>query len=176
MGGADFYYPKYEDPWSEGSCTNERPLPFLPGGRPTYDTMLACCKGSYSGQISGYCLSQLPSPPTSSPTATGGLDVYYPDYSKNDWTQGSCINTRPLPSGRPTYKDRLECCKGAYGGQSTHVCICDADPCISCNCPTDADGVVWASLAARKAYCANAANTQFSDWWSTTAGQGYECE
>ena len=45
-GGADFFYPDYETAWSEATCKNELPLPFGPGGRPIYDTMLACCKGA----------------------------------------------------------------------------------------------------------------------------------
>ena len=53
----------------------------------------------------------------SSPTVdTGALEVYYPDY-KQAWTEGLCINTGPLPSGRPTYATMADCCKGAYGGQ-----------------------------------------------------------
>ena len=46
VGGLDFYYPDYDTAWSIATCKNERPLPFLPGGRPVYDTMLECCKGA----------------------------------------------------------------------------------------------------------------------------------
>ena len=66
----------------------------------------------------GKCISMLPSPPTMSPTETGGLDVYYPDYTNQpSWAEGFCINTRPMPSGRPTFDTMLACCIGAYGGQ-----------------------------------------------------------
>ena len=70
-------------------------------------------------KMSGACLSQLESPPTTSPTSTGGLDVYYPDYV-SPWISATCINARPLPNGRPTYASMLDCCKSAYAGQ---VCL-----------------------------------------------------
>ena len=143
-GGYDFYYPDYDTPWSSATCKNERPLPFGPGGRPTYNSMLACCKGAYAGQVSGACLAALPSPPTSSPTTAGGLDVYYPDYGTG-WARATCINERPLPNGRPNYRSKEACCSGAYAGQSSLACMCDAlganaSPpstaaiCYSCEC------------------------------------------
>ena len=46
VGGLDIYYPDYDTAWSVATCKNKRPLPFLPGGRPVYDTMLECCKGA----------------------------------------------------------------------------------------------------------------------------------
>ena len=63
----------------------------LPSGRSTYDTMLDCCKGAYGDQTSGACLAALPSPPNQSPMATGGLDVFYPDYDTG-WSSAVCIN------------------------------------------------------------------------------------
>merc|ERR1719253_887868 len=119
-GGLDVFYPNYDIGWTDGVCINKRPLP---NGRPSYTSMLACCKGAYGGQTSGACIGDLPSPPTESPTATGGLDVYYPDYENSDWTSGTCINTRPKPAGRPFYDSMLACCKGAYGGQTSGACI-----------------------------------------------------
>jgi len=133
-GGYDFFYPDYETPWSHATCKNSRPLPFVTGGRPTYSTMLACCKGAYGGQTSGACLAALPSPPTSSPTEGGGLDVWYPNYNQ-DFASGMCINDAPLPSGRPAYPTRVACCNTAYGGQTSNVCQCAIDSCYSCNCP-----------------------------------------
>jgi len=56
-GGLEVYYPDYDTTWTEAGCLNERPMP---SGRPTYSTMLACCKGAYGGQMSGKCLSMLP--------------------------------------------------------------------------------------------------------------------
>ena len=107
------WHPQYSKPWSEGDCAF-----VVDCNSPSYDTQLECCKGEYRGQSTGYCLSTLPSPPTSSPTETGPLDVYYPDYrGQPSWAEGYCINTRPVPSGTPTYTSQLACCKGAYGGQ-----------------------------------------------------------
>jgi len=122
-------------------CLNTRPVPFGPGGRPTYPTKRACCQGAYAGQSSGVCLGLLISPPTMAPTSTGGLDVFYPDYTLA-FGEGQCINDRPLPSGRPTYVNKQMCCSGAYGGQSSDNCLCDAvGVCFSCRCGSEADRV-----------------------------------
>jgi len=121
VGGLDIFYPDYGQPsWSEGFCINTHPAP---SGRPTYATMLDCCKSVYAGQISGKCISMLPSPPTMSPTDGGELDIYYPDYGQPSWSEGFCINTRPLPSGRPTYATMLDCCKSDYAGQISGICL-----------------------------------------------------
>jgi len=137
-GGAGFWYPDYDTSWSDATCLNTRPLPFGTGGRPTYDSMLACCKGAYAGQSSGACLASLPNPPTQSPTTSGGLDIYYPNYV--EWSSGKCVNDRPLPSGRPNYSTQQACCSGAYGGQTSNNCMCDAvGVCYSCNCGTEAE-------------------------------------
>ncbi|KAL7523329.1 hypothetical protein ACHAXR_000128, partial [Thalassiosira sp. AJA248-18] len=80
-------------------------------------------------------------PPTTSPTETGGLQVFYPDYNLA-WPQGKCVNTRPMPSGRPTYSSKSKCCGGAYGGQVSQKCMCDAvGVCYSCKCGTDVDRI-----------------------------------
>ncbi|KAL7539662.1 hypothetical protein ACHAXR_009490 [Thalassiosira sp. AJA248-18] len=114
---ADFWYPMYELPWSVSGCSNKLPLPYNNiNDRPNYSTQIQCCKTAYAGQISGMCLSMLPNAPTLSPTETGGLSIYYPDYD-SAWPDAGCINTRPMPSGRPTYTSMLACCKGAYAGQ-----------------------------------------------------------
>merc|ERR1711865_195052 len=111
----------YDTAWSEAGCINEFPLPFGPGGRPTYDTHLTCCKGAYGGQASGKCLSQLATPPTTSPTSSVFQAVFwYPDYDTS-WSVAGCSNELPLPynnpSDRPQYDTQLACCKGSYGGQ-----------------------------------------------------------
>eukprot|EP00584_Thalassiosira_punctigera_P000720 CAMPEP_0172530044 /NCGR_PEP_ID=MMETSP1067-20121228/3914_1 /TAXON_ID=265564 ORGANISM="Thalassiosira punctigera, Strain Tpunct2005C2" /NCGR_SAMPLE_ID=MMETSP1067 /ASSEMBLY_ACC=CAM_ASM_000444 /LENGTH=100 /DNA_ID=CAMNT_0013314187 /DNA_START=720 /DNA_END=1022 /DNA_ORIENTATION=+ len=68
--------------------------------------MIACCNGAYGGQVSGKCLAALPSPPATSSTSAGGfLEVYYPDYD-TVWRSATCINDQPLPSGRPTYSSK----------------------------------------------------------------------
>jgi len=117
------FYPDYGTTWPEAGCVNVLPVP---NGRPTYMSQLECCKGAYGGQISGVCLSQLDSPPTTSPTSTGGLDVYYPDY-ETAWDKAACVNTRPMPSGRPVYSTMLACCKGAYAGQTSGYCASQLD-------------------------------------------------
>ncbi|KAL7531510.1 hypothetical protein ACHAXR_004085, partial [Thalassiosira sp. AJA248-18] len=137
---ADFYYPLYEiASWNDGYCSNRLPLPFKnKNDRPNYNSALACCNGAYGGQMSGKCLSELPSPPSLSPTDSGGgLGIYYPDYDTS-WDQAYCINTRPLPSGRPTYSTMLACCKSAFAGQISGKCISmlPSPPTIS---PTNSD-------------------------------------
>jgi len=129
-GIGDEWYPDYETAFFDAGCKAEIPVP---SGRPTYDTQLECCKGAYGGQSSGKCLSELASPPTTSPTSAGGADVYYPNYSKS-WTEATCINVNPVPSGRPTYSTQSACCSGAYGGQASQACACAVDPCYSCKC------------------------------------------
>ncbi|KAL7528265.1 hypothetical protein ACHAXR_002353, partial [Thalassiosira sp. AJA248-18] len=111
------WHPTYSAGWTNGYCRFT-----VDCNSPSYGSEVACCKAAYSGQTSGYCLSQLPNPPTTSPTETGGLDVYYPDY-ETPWADAGCINTRPLPSGRPTYSTMLSCCKGAYAGQMSGKCL-----------------------------------------------------
>jgi len=65
------WHPVYSQGWLGGSCQYT-----IDCNSPGYDTELDCCKGSYPGQSSGYCLSQLPNPPTLSPTGTGMLYRY----------------------------------------------------------------------------------------------------
>eukprot|EP00571_Detonula_confervacea_P010921 CAMPEP_0172303464 /NCGR_PEP_ID=MMETSP1058-20130122/4993_1 /TAXON_ID=83371 /ORGANISM="Detonula confervacea, Strain CCMP 353" /LENGTH=486 /DNA_ID=CAMNT_0013014285 /DNA_START=1 /DNA_END=1461 /DNA_ORIENTATION=+ len=120
-GGADFFYPDQDTAWPEGTCMNALPLPFPKGDRPTYDTMLDCCKGAFGGQQSGACLANLPSPPTTSPTGSDGTG-YFRDTSVA-WSEGACINTGTAPNGWPQYDTMLACCKGAFGGQRSGVCI-----------------------------------------------------
>lgn len=120
---ADFWYPDYATPYADAYCKNTLPLPFRSrNDRPTYSTMLACCKGAYRGQTSGKCLSKLPSPPTTSPTTSISSAPYYPDYN-TPWASATCINTRPIPNGRVSYATQLACCKGAYAGQTSGACL-----------------------------------------------------
>ena len=105
------WHPTYSAGWTNGYCQLT-----VDCNSPSYSSELTCCKGAYAGQTTGECLKRLPNPPTTSPTGTGGLAVYYPDYTKA-WPEGNCINDRNMPSGRPTYPTMLACCKGAYGGQ-----------------------------------------------------------
>jgi len=139
-GLADFWYPDYDTAWTEAGCMNKLPLPYPRiNDRPNYKTQLECCKRAYGGQMSGACLSQLPNPPTTSPTKGGGLDFFYPDYD-TAWSEAGCINTRPFPGGRPTYKDMISCCKGAYGGQVSGTCLA-ALPSPPTTSPTTRNGL-----------------------------------
>ena len=121
VDGLDIWYADYNLDWTKGTCINKPPIP---NGRQTYDSQLACCKAAYNGQASGACLSDLPHPPTVSPTGAGGLNVWYADYDL-DWTKGTCINTAPIPNGRQTYDSQLACCKAAYNGQASGACLSD---------------------------------------------------
>jgi len=132
-GVGNVWYPDYSTAWSDAGCLNTLPKPFKDGDRPVYDTLLECCKAAYGGQSSGKCLSELASPPTTSPTQSGGASVYYPNYGVS-WSEATCINDYPVPSGRPTYSTQSACCSGAYGGQTSQACVCAVDPCYSCKC------------------------------------------
>ncbi|KAL7439719.1 hypothetical protein ACHAXH_005425, partial [Discostella pseudostelligera] len=112
------YHPDYSLPWSQGKC--ELTITCFSN---SYATELACCKAEYAGQDSGICLSQLDNPPTTSPTKKGGPDIWYPDYSLA-WTEGKCVNTVPRPNNaNPMFASQLACCKSAYAGQSSNICI-----------------------------------------------------
>ena len=102
------WHPTYAAGWTKGYCRYT-----ISCNTPAYATEIACCKTAYAGQVSGYCLSELPKPPTMSPTDVGGVSVYYPDYDL-DWDRAYCINKRPIPSGSPSYTSMLSCCKNAY--------------------------------------------------------------
>jgi len=56
----------------------------------------------------------------------GGIGLeWYPDYS-TAWSDAGCKNDVPLPflpNSRPTYTTHLECCKVAFGGQSSGKCL-----------------------------------------------------
>jgi len=116
------WYADYGTAWGVAGCKNTLPYPLY--ASVFYDTNLECCKGAYAGQTSGACLSKLPSPPTSKPTAVGdyGTD-WYADYGKS-WSIAGCKNTLPRPVyAIMLYETQLACCKGAYGGQTSEACI-----------------------------------------------------
>lgn len=166
VNGAEIYYPVYENQWSDGYCSNDLPLPFTSGGRPTYATQLECCKSAYGGQTSGKCLGMLPSPPTTSPTEVGGAEFYYPMYEV-PYAEGYCSNARPLPfttGGRPTYDTQLECCKKVYASQSSGVCL-GALPSPPTTSPTALEGPWYAdrSQSASSATCSNAYPTNTNE-------------
>lgn len=124
--------------WTVAGCKNTLPLAFKRGDRPEYASQLECCKMAYGGQTSQACIQGLAVPPTSSPTMAGGLDVWYRDTSK-PWTEGTCTNAYPFPNNvgdiSTQAKTKEGCCKQVYVGQVSDACMCDVDPCHSCNCP-----------------------------------------
>ena len=140
----DFFYPVYGVAWGESGCSNSSPLPYRSkNDRPSYATHLACCKGAYGGQMSGNCLSEMETPPTTSPTSSDfETDFYYPIYEVS-WTDSGCSNKLPLPfknkADRPNYATHLACCTGAYGGQMSGKCLSEMEnpPTSS---PTDSGG------------------------------------
>ena len=117
----DAWHPTYSAGWTNGYCRLTADC-----NSPSYSSELACCKGAYSGQVSGVCLNSLPNPPTGSPTDLGE-GVFYPDYS-TDWVNAKCINDRPWPfdpNGRPTYTNMKDCCDRAYAGQTSSKSVLD---------------------------------------------------
>ena len=65
------------------------------------------------------------------PTTEG----YYVDWDEWDWMTGTCTNEYPKPdNGAPLHETKEECCARHYIGQSSHACMCWADPCYSCKC------------------------------------------
>ena len=64
------WHPVYSAGWTNGHCRYN-----IDCDSPGYASELQCCKFAYAGQISGYCISRLPSPPTTSPTNVGECDV-----------------------------------------------------------------------------------------------------
>ena len=99
------YHPDYSLPWNQGKCDLT-----VTCYSNSYATELACCKAEYSGQESGYCLSQLDNPPTPNPTKKGGPDIWYPDYLLQ-WSEGKCINSVPRPNNaNPLFASQLACC------------------------------------------------------------------
>jgi len=130
------WYPRYDEPWSSGGCSDASPLPFSVGDRPVFSTHLECCQSAYGGQASNSCVRELDSPPTQTPTAETveptvsptGI-VWYPDF-ETEWTKAGCLSTRPFPfphGTRITYKSEATCCKREYRGQDPPVCLCNSD-------------------------------------------------
>ncbi|KAL7523997.1 hypothetical protein ACHAXR_000395, partial [Thalassiosira sp. AJA248-18] len=61
------WHPTYSAGWSNGYCQKT-----VDCNSPPYPSEVECCKTAYAGQISGFCLSKLPNPPTTSPTDDSG--------------------------------------------------------------------------------------------------------
>lgn len=73
-------------------------------------------------------------------SGSDGLEVYYPNYDQMSLSEGSCINTPPLPPGRPSHGTKQACCEAHYGDQASDTCMCDAEGiCYSCRCGSQAE-------------------------------------
>jgi len=120
VNGPDAFYADRTKDYADGVCINTVPAPI---GATIYDTELECCKGEYGVQTTGACLAALPSPPTASPLTAAGPDIWYKNPEVGDWAVGYCINDHPAPDGATTYDSELDCCKGAYAGQSSGTCL-----------------------------------------------------
>lgn len=122
-----YFHPVYPAGWSGGYCAQTTGC-----NAPSFLTNLECCEQAYVGQSPATCKSIAgiapPTPPAptpgSPPAPPSGGGVWYPDYSAQ-WAVGKCIDTLPLPpyGSRPLYTTQLECCKGAYAGQTSFYCI-----------------------------------------------------
>jgi hypothetical protein len=120
--GASRWYPDYDTPWPMAGCVNALPLPIH--ATIFFDAQLDCCNGAFAGQMSGACISKLVSPPTSKPTTIGEAGGgWYADYG-TAWLIAGCKNSLPRPIYTiVVYDTELECCRAAYGGQSTDACV-----------------------------------------------------
>ena len=122
-----YFHPVYTAGWSGGYCAQTTGC-----NAPSFLTNLECCEQAYVGQSPATCKTTAgiapPTPPAptpgSPPAPPSGGGVWYPDYSAQ-WGVGKCIDTLPLPpyGSRPLYTTQLECCKGAYAGQTSNYCI-----------------------------------------------------
>ena len=105
------WHPNYAVAWSAGGCIYKADC-----DSPGYDTELACCDGAYGGQVSGACKAGFANPST---TTT----KWYADYGTS-WAVAGCKTAFPYPSYATTFfNNQLDCCKGAYGGQTSGACL-----------------------------------------------------
>jgi hypothetical protein len=160
VNGPDIWYPKPGVQWTDGYCVNDYPAPdeATLNGAHVYDSELECCKGFYGTQTSGKCLTYLPSPPTASPITAAGPDKWYKKADMT-WDDGYCINDHPAPTdGSVTiYDSELECCKGAYVGQSSGACLAQlpSPPTASPAGPDSPFYPVWVGTGWGASYCDN---------------------
>ena len=122
--------------WPNAGCMKTLPHPI--SAAVFYTTQLECCKGAFGGQSSNACVMGLPNPPTAKPsvapttvaptiksptTLAGQGGGWYADYG-TAWPNAGCKNTTPLPiHATMFYATQLECCKGAFGGQTSNACV-----------------------------------------------------
>ena len=105
------WHPNYAMAWSTAGCTFKADC-----NSPGYESELACCDGAYGGQVSGACKAGFANPST---TTT----KWYADYGSS-WAVAGCKSAFPYPSYATTlFDNQLDCCKGAYGGQTSGACL-----------------------------------------------------
>jgi len=116
------WYADYGTSWAIAGCKSTFPYPNY--ATTFFDKQLDCCKGAYGGQTSGACLAGLPNSPTMAPvTAAGVGGKWYANYGVA-WSIAGCKNTFPYPNYAAIfYSSQLECCKGAFGGQTSNACL-----------------------------------------------------
>ena len=116
------WYADYGSSWAVAGCKSAFPYPSY--ATTFFDNQLDCCKGAYGGQSSGACLAGLPNSPTMAPVTAGGVGgKWYANYGVA-WSIAGCKNTFPYPNYAAIfYSSPLECCKGAFGGQTSKACL-----------------------------------------------------
>jgi hypothetical protein len=116
------WYADYGSSWAVAGCKTAFPYPSY--ATTFFDNQLDCCKGAYGGQSSGACLAGLPNSPTMAPVTAGGVGgKWYANYGVA-WSIAGCKNTFPYPNYAAIfYSSQLECCKGAFGGQTSKACV-----------------------------------------------------
>ncbi len=120
--GGTKWYADYGTAWAMAGCKSETLYPIY--ASTFYDTQLACCKAAYAGQSNGACIKGLANPPTSSPTKAGDFGTDWNADYPTSWATSGCKNTLPRPNyAIQLYKTELECCKAAYGGQTSEACV-----------------------------------------------------
>jgi hypothetical protein len=115
-------YTNYGMAWPIAGCKTAFPYPNY--ATTFYKTQQAFCKGACGGQSSGACLAGLPLSPTMAPVTAGGVGgKWFADYGKS-WCIAGCKNTFPYPNYATIfYSSQLECCKCAFSGQTSNVCV-----------------------------------------------------
>ena len=115
LSSSNYYYYLYRDysrPWPISGCVQVADC-----DSPGYADQVTCCAAQYGGQTGGACSSVV------TPTANPNIGKYYADYS-TPWPAAGCKDTLPHPiSAAVFYATQLECCKGAFGGQTSGACI-----------------------------------------------------
>ena len=107
-----YVYRNYSQSWSISGCVQKADC-----DSPGYDNQATCCAAQYGGQTGGACST------AGSATANPNNGKFYADYS-TPWFTAGCKNTLPHPpSATIFYTTQLQCCKAAFGGQTSNACV-----------------------------------------------------